>query len=146
MKVFASTVIDRHASEVWRVVRDFIGLTAWSNVVAEATMLDGAAADQVGGRRRLVLTDGAEFVETLTMLCDSTMRLGYDISLSPLPVENYLATMHVVPITVNDTSFVGWGAEFDCPDADAAAMRDVVGNQICTGGLSALKAHLETNR
>lgn len=143
MQVFASTVIARPAAEVWAVVRDFVGLTVWSNVVAEARIENGLAADQVGAVRRLTLTDGAVFVETLVELSDQHRRLSYDIVEGPLPVSDYVATIAVQPVTADGTAFASWGAVFDTPPEHGPAMREVVGEQICAGGLAALKAHLE---
>ncbi|MGR8921903.1 MAG: SRPBCC family protein [Gammaproteobacteria bacterium] len=143
MEVFASTTIARPATDVWAVARDFVGLTAWSNVVAAAEIDNGRAADQVGAVRRLTLSGGDVFVETLVSLCDRTLSLSYDIVDGPLPVSDYLATIAVTPVTADDTSFVSWGAVFDTPPEHREAMREVVGAQICAGGLAALKAYLE---
>ena len=142
MNVSESTVIERPAADVWAIVRDFIGLTAWSNAVSEARINNNLAADQVGAIRELKVGE-AIFVETLVTRSDQAMTLQYDIVQGPLPVTNYLATMRVQAITASDTSFVSWGAQFDTPPDQIDAMQEVVGGQICAGGLAALKAWCE---
>ena len=144
MKVFASVVINTDASSVWAVMRDFIGLTAWSNVVTEARISNGKASDQVGAIRELTIGDGSVFVETLVSHSDHERSLSYDIVDGPLPVSDYIATMRVHPVTDGDLSFVSWSAEFDTSDDNVEAMRDVVGSQICASGLAALKAYCES--
>lgn len=143
MKVFASTVIDAPAAEVWALVRDFTGLTAWSNVVTAAGITNDRAPDQVGAVRRLEIEGGGVFVETLVALSDADRCLSYDIVEGPIPVSDYVATLQVLPVTEGDRTYVSWSAEFDTPEGQADAMREVVGGQICTEGLRALKAYFD---
>ena len=145
MKVFASTVIDVPAEQVWSVLRNFIGLTAWSNAVTGAHITNDKAADQVGAIRHLDIVDGSVFIETLVSLSDEEMFLKYDIVDGPIPVTNYVATMRVYPITAGNQTYATWSAEFDCPESARDAMQDVVGGQICAGGLQALKAYFENS-
>ena len=145
MKVSASIVIDKPASEVWSVIRDFIGLTAWSNAVVRARITNGKASDQLGAVRELEVEGGSLFVETLVAISDEQRFLTYDIVEGPIPVTNYLAKMQVLQVTETDQSYVCWAAEFDTPDDQVAAMKDVVGEQICAGGLRALKVHMESD-
>ena len=143
MKVFESTVIEAPAAEVWPILRNFIGLTVWSNAVADAKIVNGKAADQVGAVRQLDIVDGTVFVETLITLSDSQMCLQYDIVEGPIPVTDYVATMQLVPVTAGDKTFATWSAVFDCPADQVQAMKEVVGGMICAGGLQALKGYFE---
>ena len=144
MKVFASIVITAPAEKVWAVVRDFIGLTEWSNVVSAARITNDMAADQIGAVRELKLGDGGDFIETLIALSDEDMSLQYDIVDGPIPVSNYIATMRVYPITASNTTYMTWSATFDTTDDQRELMRSVVGDQICAAGLQSLKAYIET--
>ncbi|MFT4564495.1 MAG: hypothetical protein ACI9BW_004262 [Gammaproteobacteria bacterium] len=146
MKVFASTVIDKPAQSVWNVLRDFVGLAAWSNAVTSAKISNSKASDQPGAVRRLEIGDGSVFTETLLALSDAQMYLKYDIVDGPIPVTDYIATMQVYPVTAGDASYVTWSAEFLTPDDQVDAMREVVGEQICAGGLLALKSHMERSK
>jgi hypothetical protein len=145
MKVNASIVINKPASDVWLVLRNFIGLTTWSNAVTQARITNGKASDQIGAIRELEVEGGAVFTETLVAISDEQKCLTYDIVEGPIPVRDYLATMQVLPVTESDHSYVCWSAEFDTPDDQVTAMRGVVGEQICAAGLRALKAYMESD-
>lgn len=143
MRVFASIVIDAPADKVWSVLRNFIGLTAWSQAVTAAYVTNDKAPDQVGAIRHLEIVDGSVFLETLVSLSDEAMTLKYDIVEGPIPVTDYVATMQVFQVTEGDMSYVTWGAEFGTPDDQVDLMREVVGGQICADGLKALKTYIE---
>lgn len=143
MKVFESTIINAPADKVWTVMRDFIGLTVWSDAVAGAHITNGKAADQVGAIRHLDIVDGTVFIETLIAHSDEELFLKYDIMAGPIPVTDYVATMRLYPVTSSGQTYATWSAEFDCPDNQREAMQNVVGDQICAGGLKALKAYFE---
>ncbi len=143
MKVFASIVIDAPSDQVWSVLRDFVGLTVWSNAVTGAHITNDKAADQVGAVRHLDIVDGTVFIETLVALSDEEMFLKYDILEGPIPVTNYVATMRLYPVTEGNITYATWSAEFDTADEHMEAMRDVVGGQICAGGLRAMKNYFE---
>ena len=143
MNVYASVVIVAPIKRVWAVLRDFVGLTVWSPAVTGARIVNGKASDQVGAVRHLDIVDGTVFVETLVALSDEEMFLKYDIVNGPIPVTNYMATMRLQPVTAENMTFASWSADFDTPDQHAEAMRLVVGEQICAGGLLALKTYFE---
>ena len=143
MRVFASIVIDAPADKIWSVLRNFVGLTVWSQAVSAAHITNEKAPDQVGAIRHLEIVDGSVFLETLVAFSDEAMTLKYDIVEGPIPVTDYVATMQVYQVTEGDMSYVTWGAEFDTPDDQVDLMREVVGGQICADGLKALKTYIE---
>ena len=143
MKVFESTIINAPAETVWATLRDFVGLTVWSGAVTGAHITNGKAADQVGAIRHLDIVDGTVCIETLVAHSDEEMWLKYDIVDGPIPVTDAIATMRLYRVTATDQTYATWSAEFDCPDDQREAMRNVVGGEICAGGLQALKAYFE---
>ncbi len=143
MNVYASTVINASIDDVWQVMRDFVGLTAWSPSVTKAFITNDKAADQVGAVRHLDISDGSVFIETLVELSDHDTYFKYDIVDGPLPVTNYIATMRLQPITDGNQTFASWSAAFSTPDQHREEMQHVVGTLICTGGLAGLKAYME---
>ena len=143
MKVFESTIINAPPDKIWATLRDFVGLTVWSGAVTGAHITNGKAADQVGAIRHLDIVDGTVFIETLVAHSDKEMFLKYDIIDGPIPVTDYVATMRLYPVTASNQTYATWSAEFDCPDDQRSTMREVVGGQICAGGLQALKSYFE---
>ena len=86
---------------------------------------------------------GFQVVLTSHTCPDEETFLKYDIVKGPLPVSNYVATMQLQPITDGNKTFASWSAEFDTPDDQRDAMKHVVGELICAGGLQGMKAYFE---
>ena len=48
------------------------------------------------------------------------LSMSYAILESPMPVENYIATLSLTPVTDGNRTFAEWQAEFDCaPEREA---------------------------
>jgi len=138
-KTYASAVIPAPASAVWAVVRDFNGLPKWTKFVAESRIEHNLSADKVGCIRNFRLTNGGRIRERLLALSDYDMSCVYSILESPMGVENYVATLRLIPVTENDHAFAEWSAEFDAaPDREDALVEDI-GRNVFAAGLSALK-------
>jgi Polyketide cyclase / dehydrase and lipid transport len=138
-KVYVSTVIDAAAADVWRVVRDFNGLPSWTPFAAESRIEQGQSADQVGCIRNFRLRDGSVIRERLLALSDYDLSMSYAILESPMPVEDYVASLSLTPITDGNRAFAEWQAEFDCPPEREAALVRQIGTNVFQAGLTALK-------
>jgi len=139
-KVYASIVITAPANAVWDVIRDFNALPKWTPFVAESRIEQNAASDKVGCIRNFRLKNGGRIRERLLALSDYEMFCTYSILESPMGVENYLATLRLIPVTEGDHTFAEWSAEFDAsPDREAALVEDI-GRNVFAAGLGALKA------
>ena len=138
-KVYASIVIPAAASAVWEVVRDFNALPKWTPFVAESRIEQNASSDKVGCIRNFRLKNGGRIRERLLALSDYEMSCTYSILESPMGVENYLATLRLIPVTESDHTFAEWSAEFDAaPDRETKIVDDI-GRNVFAAGLSALK-------
>jgi uncharacterized protein YndB with AHSA1/START domain len=138
-KVYVSTVIDAPAADVWRVVRDFNGLPDWTPFAAESRIEQNQRADQVGCIRNFVLRDGGRIRERLLALSDYELSCTYAILESPMPVENYIASLSLTPITDGVRTFAEWQADFDCAPERETALVQQIGNGVFQAGLNALK-------
>jgi hypothetical protein len=124
------------ADTVWKEVADFGGIGEWAPGV-ESCKLEG---EGVGSVRVLGMAGGVVMKERLETLDAAARCLSYAIIEGPMPVENYLATIKVVP--VGDGSRVDWGASFDAPEGvPADAVAKGVGGAY-SGMLAALKKKL----
>lgn len=138
-KVYASIVVAAPASAVWNVIRDFNALPKWTPFVAESRIEQNGAPDKVGCIRNFRLKSGGRIREKLLALSDYEMSCTYSILESPMGVENYLATLRLIPVTESDHTFVEWSAEFDAaPEREAALVEDI-GRNVFAAALSALK-------
>jgi hypothetical protein len=138
-KVYVSSVIDAPAADVWRVVRDFNALPDWTPFAVESRIEQNQRADQVGCIRNFRLRDGGVIRERLLSLSDYDLSQSYAILESPMPVENYISTLSLTPITDGNRTFAEWQAEFDCPPEREAALMQQIGANVFQAGLNALK-------
>ena len=67
------------------------------------------------------------------------MSCTYSILESPMGVENYVATLRLIPVTDNDQTFAEWAAEFDAAPDREGRIADDIGRNVFAAGLSALK-------
>jgi hypothetical protein len=70
-------------------------------------------SDTIGCIRNFDIAGGAGTIrERLLTLSDREYTMTYCILDAPLPVENYVATLKLYPITVGDQTLGTWSAEF----------------------------------
>jgi hypothetical protein len=120
---------------VWVLLRDFGRPDRYSGQI-EACSLEG---EGVGAVRTLSLPGGLSIQERLEALDDAGRRLQYSIVAGPLPLENYLATIHVSED--GDGCRVAWSSTFDpkgIPESQAAGLVE----GIYRGGIAGLRKAL----
>ena len=137
-KVFVSSVINAAIENVWSRVRDFNALPDWHPAVSDSRIEDGDPSDKIGCIRNFTLKDGGNIREQLLDLRDTHHICTYSILESPMPVENYVATLRLLPITDTDTTYAEWTAEFNCPPEDEEALTSRVSDAVFQGGFDAL--------
>jgi uncharacterized protein YndB with AHSA1/START domain len=140
-RVYVSSVINAPAARVWERVRDFNALPRWHPRIRESRIENGEPADKVGCIRDFRLQNGDRIREKLLGLSDHDYFCTYAILESPMPLENYVATLRLTPVTDGDRTFVEWSADFDCaPDAETDLVNGI-GTNVFQGGFDALKRH-----
>lgn len=128
MASLRSTVrIARPADDVWKVVSDAAGISAWFPGIESATAADGT--------RSCTLAGGHELHEDVVNVDGALRRFQYRIT-GGLPVEHHLGTVDVLEDGPQGTLVV-YSTEIT-PD-DLAGM---IGPSI-EGGVQGLKQHLE---
>jgi carbon monoxide dehydrogenase subunit G len=125
------------ADEVWTYIGDFAGIDSWMPGV-ESCETDGEGVGSV----RKVGMPGMSVEETLEALDPAARSISYSIGKGPLPVQNYLATIHVSEEGTGCS--VAWSAEFDLPEGipDEPILQALEGAY--GGALAALKKKLES--
>jgi len=141
-RVYASDIINLPVDKVWAYARDYNGHHQWHPRIKDSVIEGGGPSDQVGCVRAFHVDDGGFLRERLLAHSDLDRRFTYNIIVSPMPVTNYVATFHCLPVTAGDRTFVEWSAEFDVPAADEAHIKDVVQNQTFAAGIKALAKKL----
>jgi hypothetical protein len=124
---------------VWNLVRDFNALPRWHPAIAASEIEDGRAADQVGCVRRFTRrSDGGLLREQLLALSDTDHTLTYNILVSPMPVANYVATMRFTPVTVGNSTFAEWWAQFDVTQGPEATTTSDIGDNVFVVGFASI--------
>ncbi len=141
-RVYVSSVVRAPASKVWDRIRDFNGLARWHPAIADSQIENGEPSDKVGCVRNFRLQNGDQLREQLLGLSDYDMFCTYSILESPMPLENYVATIRVTPVTDGDAAFLEWSAEFDCDPENEEDLVNGIGNDVFGGGFDALKRQL----
>lgn len=139
IKVYTSSVIDAPADAVWAVVRDFNALPNWTPFVAESRIEGNQPADRVGCVRNFRLKDGGRIREQLLTLSDYDFQCTYSILESPMGVENYVATLKLIPITDGNRTFAEWWAEFDPPPGRENELAERIGQGVFQAAFDSLK-------
>lgn len=141
-RVYTSTVIAAPADRVWSVVRDFNALPAWTDFVVDSRIEEGLPSDKIGCVRAFRLEDGGFIREKLLALSDFDYSCSYAILESPMGVENYIATLRLIPVTDGGQTFAEWSAEFDCAPEREDELVEQIGTDVFLGGLTSLKSRL----
>lgn len=95
---------------VWAMVGDFCAIKDWHPAVADCEQME----EEGDTYRILTLGDGGKIKEKLTKTGDTSY--SYDIIESPLPVQNYSATLTVEEDDEDGKVEILWVAEFDPAD------------------------------
>lgn len=120
-----TTVIDRPATDVWAVIRDFRDPSAWYPM----PLADGT---EEAGIRRIVAPGGARLRERLVEHDDAGCRYTYevlDLERQPCGLQlkgPCLATLRVESIIGDTMARVVWSVRYDCTDDGEKAARDQV--------------------
>ncbi len=141
-KVVRSTVIDAPIERVWAVLRDFNSHDQWHSVVAESRIEGGERSDQVGCIRSFTLTDGNTIHEQLIGLSDTEHTSTYCIVEATVPLQRYVATVTLKPVTDGNRTFWHWESTFATPRGRERELREMVAQGVYEAGFENLRRHL----
>ena len=143
IRVTKSTIIDAPIETVWSVLRDFNSHTVWHPVVAQSEIEGGEPPDRVGCVRRFSLQDGARVREQLLSLSDREHRFTYCILEADVPLQRYVATVRLKPVTDRQRTFWHWQSTFRAPAGREQELARMVGRDVYEGGFAGLKHYLQ---
>jgi NADPH:quinone reductase len=140
--VVRSTVIDAPIERVWAVLRDFNSHEQWHDVVAESRIEGNERGDQVGCVRSFTLSDGNRIREQLLTLSDSDHKSTYCIVEATVPLQRYVATVTLKPVTDGNRTFWHWESTFATPAGRERELREMVARDVYEAGFENLRRHL----
>ena len=145
-KVIRSTVIDAPLERVWAVLRDFNSHDQWHAVVEASRIEGGERSDQVGCVRSFTLRDGNRIREQLLTLDDTEHRSTYCIVEATVPLQRYVATVTLKPVTDGNRTFWHWESTFATPPGQERELREMVAKDVYEAGFENLRRHLLLGR
>src|SRR3954467_7707931 len=140
--VVRSTVIDAPIERVWAVLRDFNSHDRWHDVVTESRIEGDERSDQGGCVRSSTLDDGNRIREQLIALSDSEHKSTYCIVEATVPLQRYVSTVTLKPVTDGDRTFWHWESTFATPPGREPALRDMGARSVYEAGFATLRRHL----
>ncbi len=142
VKVTRSTIIDAPIAAVWAILRDFNSHSGWHPAVSASRIEAGRASDEIGCVRDFALADGGGLREQLLSLSDRDHTLSYCILDAPMPLQGYVASIRLKPVTDGDRTFWSWESRFDTPPGREEELTQLVGEGIYEAGFAAVKRML----
>ena len=142
VKILKSSVINAPIEDVWTKIRDFNALPDWPPAFVDSHIENNEVSDKVGCVRSFNLKNGGNIRERLLSLSDLEHLCTYTILESPLPIENYVATLQLLPVTDGNRTCIIWTAEFKCSPEGEEDLVKTIGDGVFQGGFDALKSAL----
>jgi NADPH:quinone reductase len=140
--VVRSTIIDAPIERVWAVLRDFNSHDQWHAVVASSAIEAQQRSDEVGCVRSFTLQDGNRIREQLLTLSDREYKSTYCIVEATVPLQRYVATCTLKPVTDGQRTFWHWESTFATPPGMETELRDMVAKGVYEAGFENLRRHL----
>jgi len=141
-KVVRSTVIDAPIERVWAVLRDFNSHDQWHGVVDTSRIEGNERSDQVGCIRSFSLKDGNRIREQLLTLDDREHKSTYCIVEATVPLQRYVATVTLKPVTDGNRTFWHWESSFATPPGQERELREMVATGVYEAGFDHLRRYL----
>jgi NADPH:quinone reductase len=141
-RVSRSTIIDAPIARVWAVLRDFNSHDQWHTVVAQSHIEGADKSDQVGCVRSFTLADGNHIREQLLTLDEREYKSTYCIVEASVPLQRYVATITLKPVTDGNRTFWHWESSFATPPGQERELRDLVAQGVYEAGFENLRRHL----
>jgi NADPH2:quinone reductase len=141
-KVVRSTIIDAPIERVWPVLRDFNSHDRWHDIVDESRIEGSERSDQVGCVRSFTLKDGNRIREQLLALSDTEHRSTYCMVEATVPLQRYVATVTLKPVTDGNRTFWHWESSFATPPGRERELHDMVAHDVYEAGFENLRRHL----
>jgi hypothetical protein len=141
-EAYYSTMFAQSADDVWSVIRDFNAYPVWVDGSGESMIEEDRSGDAVGAVRN-VLYQGRRIRQRLLALSDIERSQSYAFcGEAPMAVQDYRATLRILPVIDGGHAFVEWSATFDC-QPERRAEWTVFFRDAFRGWLESLRRHME---
>ena len=142
-RVVRSTIIDAPIERVWALLRDFNSHHDLHRAVQTSRIEGDGSSDRVGCVRDFELADGNRIREQLLSLSDSEHRSSYCIVETTVPLQRYVATVTLKPVTDGNRTFWHWESSFATPPGRENELREMVATGVYEAGFEDLRRWLD---
>ncbi len=142
-RVVRSTIIDAPVQRVWAILRDFNSHDRWHDIIASSRIEGGERSDQIGCVRSFELKDGNRIREQLLTLSDIDYKSTYCILDATVPLQRYVSTLTLKPVTDGDRTFWHWESTFSTPPGMERELHDMVAHGVYEAGFANLRRYLQ---
>lgn len=140
--VHYNALIDSSAKPLWNLLKQFGRISRWHPAISESLIEDSQPDGLAGCIRRLTLENGAILRERLLAMDDSQLSFSYRFEEAPLPVDDYVMTVKLVPICGLDQTLIQWAARFDNREPDPEGKQIDTIRELIIGGHESLRAYV----
>lgn len=115
-----SIVINAPVETVWNTIKNFHDMSWGSSVIKNCDPVGEISGTETGAKRIL----NEAFHETLIECNEQEHRILYSIDEGPSPVSSsevrhYVGNLHLIPVTLNNSTFVEWGSSWESISEEA---------------------------
>jgi NADPH:quinone reductase-like Zn-dependent oxidoreductase len=112
--------------------------------VVETSRIEASeSSSQVGCVRSFTLKDGNRIREQLLTLNDREHKSTYCIVEATVPLQRYVATVTLKPVTDGNRTFWHWESSFATPPGRERELREMVARDVYEAGFANLRRHLQ---
>lgn len=137
-----SAVIDSEAGCVWSVLKKFGEIHKWHPAITESSIENDQPDGLIGCVRQLKLLDGGIVRERLLSVDDRHRTLSYRFEEAPLPLDNYVGSVKLAPLTGQAKTFIQWSASFELRSPDPAGQYEALILDLIVSGNDSLQRFL----
>lgn len=130
LEVEEKIILPASSKAVWALIGGFHALDRWHPDVATSIMT--GTGKQAGDIRLLTLNNNATIVERLDSYDEKSMTLRYRILESPLPIENYAASVSVISLEKNMAEVI-WKSSFNAVGVSNDEAKQIISGIYLTG-------------
>lgn len=137
-----NALVEADSAHTWSVIKQFGGISLWHPAIHESVIESGEPDGLVGSIRCLTLEGGVLLRERLLAVDDVQLSFTYCFEEAPLPVDNYVMTVKLIPLTDRASTVIQWLASFDLrePDPQGELLETI--RALIVGGHDSLGAYL----
>ncbi|KAL9649626.1 hypothetical protein ABK040_003303 [Willaertia magna] len=137
LRVYESGVVSASLDEVWTLIGSFCNVPLWQSAIKESIIEDFQSDNKIGSVRKIAFYEGEPVREKLLAYDELNHSYTYSVE-EGLPLENYISTIRILPVTESNHTFVEWKSEFYCAPENKEKLEGMV-KGVYTSGIASLK-------